>query len=80
MPVGKSTRGGGRAKVFYNFISVFSTGIYKATFFIFCFWFPTPIWSFVFPVFFFLVAFFFGFVYGLGIVFGRRVDCVEYLG
>lgn len=57
--------------------SILSTCINKTVLLVLCFWFPAPVWCFVFPALLFLVALFFGFVHGLGIVFRGRIDCVE---
>ena len=66
--------------IFIFLFSILPTGIDKTVLLVLCFWFPAPVWSFVFTGFFFLVALFFGLVYGLGIVFGGGIDCVENLG
>lgn len=58
-------------------ISILSTRIDKTVLLIFCFWFSAPVRCLVFPRLFFLVALFFGFVHGLGVVFGRGIDCIE---
>ena len=57
--------------------SVFPTSINKAVLFILCLRSLTPIRGLIFPALFFLVAFFLCLMYGLGVVFGGRIDCVE---
>lgn len=64
---------------YIRYILIFSACINKAVLLILRFWFLAPVRRLVFPVLLFLVAFLFGFVYGLGVVFRGGVDCVEYL-
>lgn len=64
---------------YIRYILIFSACIDKAVLLILRFWFLAPVRRLVFPVLLFLVAFLFGFVYGLRVVFRGRVDCVEYL-
>ena len=59
--------------------SILPTCVDQTVFLVLCFWFPAPVWCLVFSVLLFLVALFFGFVHRLGIVFRRRIDCVENL-
>lgn len=58
---------------------IFSACINQTILLILRFRFLAPVRRLVFPVLFFLIAFLFGFVYGLGVVLGGGVDCVEYL-
>ena len=60
--------------------SVFPAGVDKAVLFVLCLRFLTPVRCLVFSVLFFLIAFFFCLMDGLGIMFGGGIDCVEDLG
>ena len=57
--------------------SILSACIDKTVLLVLCFWFPAPVWCLVFPALLFLIALFFGFVHGLGVVFGGGIDCIE---
>lgn len=61
-------------------ISVLPTRIDKTILLVLCFRCPAPVWRLVFPILFFFIAFFFGLMHGLGVVFGGGVDGVEDLG
>ena len=56
---------------------IFPTRIDKTVLLVLCFRVSAPVGRLIFPVLFFLVAFFFGLVHGLGIVFGGGIDCIE---
>ena len=60
--------------------SVFPTSINKAVLFVLCLRILTPVRRLIFSILFFLVAFFLCLMYGLGVVFGGRINCVEDLG
>ena len=61
-------------------ILIFPTGIDIPIFLVLCFWFLAPVWRFIFPCLFLLIALFFGLMYGLRIMFSGGIDCVEDLG
>ena len=69
--------GQGNIYVQYFYISILSTCIDKTVLLVLCLWFPAPVGSLVFPTLLFLIALFFGFVHGLGVVLRGGIDCVE---